>query len=169
MTTGALITYAPAESWNDGGSWGRCNARPDASQAYMESWHDGTYNPLNGSSSTPGTILSASIPFTGKCIYFCFVASILTFLDVPQGTAVYVYCIIANSFSSPNGNSDMTFLMDGKPVGSFARTPTGGQTYDYNVLVYQNTSLPSGAHTLSIESGHGGKIALTMLDRVVYS
>jgi hypothetical protein len=63
----------------------------------------------------------------------------------------------------------MTFLMDGKTVGSFVLTPTGSPTYDYNVLVYQNKSLPSGAHTLSIESGHEGKMALVMLDRVVYS
>ncbi|KAF4605578.1 hypothetical protein EYR40_004364 [Pleurotus pulmonarius] len=147
--TGALVTYSPALSWNDGLTCTGCTARFDKSRAYMGTWHDGTFALTNATNPTPGAILTASVPFTGS--------------------AVYVYCILGHSFEAPNTNTDMTFLLDGQQVGTFKQKPNGNSTWDYDVPVYVNTSIPNGAHTLSIENGHAGEKSLVILDYVVYT
>ncbi len=53
-------------------------------------------------------------------------------------------------------------------VGTYVMAPDGNSDYIYNVPVYVNESLPSGFHTLTLESGHLGVKALVLLDRVVY-
>lgn len=65
--TGALVTYSPALSWNDGSTCKACTARFDKSKAYMGTWHDGTFALTNATNPTPGAILTASVPFTGAC------------------------------------------------------------------------------------------------------
>lgn len=70
--TGALVTYSPALSWNDGSTCTGCTARFDKNRAYMGTWHDGTFALTNATNPTPGAILTASVPFTGA--YFLFVA-----------------------------------------------------------------------------------------------
>ena len=69
-----------------------------------------------------------------------------------------------------SGYSDMSFLIDYEPAGSFARAPQGGVLFDYNVLVFANDTLPLANHTLTIQNGHvGGPKSLVLLDYVVYS
>lgn len=147
--TGALVTYSPALSWNDGSTCKACTARFDKSKAYMGTWHDGTFALTNATNPTPGAILTASVPFTGS--------------------AVYVYCILGHSYEGPDTNTDMTFLLDGQQVGTFKQKPNGNSTWDYDVPVYVNASIPYGAHTLSIENGHAGEKSLVILDYVVYT
>lgn len=65
--TGALVTYSPALSWNDGSTCKACTARFDKSKTYMGTWHDGTFALTNATNPTPGAILTASVPFTGAC------------------------------------------------------------------------------------------------------
>lgn len=82
---------------------------------------------------------------------------------------MYVYCIIAHSSTSPDGNSDMVFAIDGQTVGTYKLAPTGQTTYDYNVLVYGNSSISSGLHTLTVQNGEvGGAKSLILLDYIVY-
>lgn len=79
-----------------------------------------------------------------------------------------MYCVIAHTSSSPDGNSDMTFVMDGKTAGSFLLAPTNQTTYDYNVLVYSNTGISSGTHTFTLQNGEvGGAKSLVLLDYIV--
>ena len=86
------------------------------------------------------------------------------------GTAIYVFCIIAHTFTSPDGNSDMTFLIDGQPVGSFSQSPTGAPNYDFGVPVYSNNSLPAGNHLFTLQNGHvNGLKSLVLLDYIIYS
>ncbi|RPD81596.1 hypothetical protein L226DRAFT_2338 [Lentinus tigrinus ALCF2SS1-7] len=64
----------------------------------------------------------------------------------------------------------MSFFIDGILVGNFVQPPTGDTTYQYNVPVYVNESLPSGSHTIAIVNGHpSGNQSLTLLDRIVYT
>lgn len=64
----------------------------------------------------------------------------------------------------------MTFSIDGQTVGSFELAPTGQATYDYNVLVYANSSIPSGTHTFVLQNGQpGGAKSLVLLDYIVYT
>lgn len=81
-----------------------------------------------------------------------------------------MYCILAHSFTSPDDNSDMTFFIDNQEAGSFSMLPSGATDYDYNVLVYSNTSIPAGSHLFTLQNGHiGGAKSLVLLDYIVYS
>ncbi|KAL5507584.1 hypothetical protein ACEPAH_7040 [Sanghuangporus vaninii] len=149
--TGAQITYNPAPVWQAGQSCQNCTAKVDGSQAYDGTWHDASYNPPGGlSNSYPGTIISASADFTG--------------------TAVYIYCILTSSSSSPNGNTDMTFYVDDQEVGSFSRPSDGDRSYQYNQVVFSWSGLDGSTnHNVRLESGHSGQQALVLLDRIVYT
>jgi hypothetical protein len=64
----------------------------------------------------------------------------------------------------------MVFWIDGQAVGSFTKPPSGQDSYQYNVVVYQNGSLPSGKHTFTLQNGQlGGATSLVLLDRIVYT
>lgn len=83
---------------------------------------------------------------------------------------MYVYCIIAHTSVSPDGNADLTFSIDGNAMETFLLPPTNQTTYDYNVLVYSNTELSSGLHTLSVQNGQvGGAKSLILLDYIIYT
>jgi hypothetical protein len=64
----------------------------------------------------------------------------------------------------------MSFYIDGSKVGEFVQLAPGLPGYDYDVLVYKNTSIPEGKHTFLLQNGRvNGVKALVMLDRIVYS
>ncbi|OCB87365.1 hypothetical protein A7U60_g5505 [Sanghuangporus baumii] len=149
--TGGQITYSPALAWQAGQSCQNCTAKLDGNQAYDGTWHDASYNPPGGlSNSYPGTIISASADFTG--------------------TAVYIYCILTRSSSSPDGNTDMTFYVDDQEVGSFSRDSDGDKSYQYNQVVFAWSGLDGSTnHNVRLESGHLGQKALVLLDRIVYT
>ncbi|TFK30720.1 hypothetical protein FA15DRAFT_662752 [Coprinopsis marcescibilis] len=148
--TGEIVQYSPAEAWNNGRNCDRCSARPSQSLLHRETWHDGTFNRNNGSNAFPNQPLFASVRFKGE--------------------AVYVYCVIPRTADFPAGHSDMTFFIDNQRVGVFVRNPPGTPGFDYDVLVYQNTSIPPGPHELIIQNGNrNGPKSILMLDRIVYS
>ncbi|KAL5523488.1 hypothetical protein ACEPAG_7661 [Sanghuangporus baumii] len=149
--TGAQITYNPAPAWQAGQSCQNCTAKLDGNQAYDGTWHDASYNPPGGLSNYyPGTIISASADFTG--------------------TAVYIYCILTRSNSSPDGNTDMTFYVDDQEVGSFSLPSDGDNSYQYNQAVFSWSGLDGSTnHNVRLESGHSGQQALVLLDRIVYT
>ena len=92
------------------------------------------------------------------------------FQTVLSGTAVYIYCILTRSSSSPNGNTDMTFFIDDQEVSSFSQASNGDKTYLYNQIVFSWSGLDgSTSHNVRLESGHAGRQALVMLDRIVYT
>ena len=64
--TGARIMYAPSDAWAFGQDCTECTARPDPVQAFMQSWHDGTFNPVPGSNNDPNTVLTATFQFSGE-------------------------------------------------------------------------------------------------------
>ena len=85
------------------------------------------------------------------------------------GSAVYVYCILTRHIPFPDGNTDMTFFIDNEQVGIFTQTTNGDPSFQYNALVYRNTSLENAPHTFRLESGHLGQQALVLLDYLVYT
>ena len=78
-------------------------------------------------------------------------------------------CIITHSDVSPDGNTDMVFLLDGVQVGTLEQLPTNDTTYLYNQVVFSQTGLSSGSHTIRIEVGHNDTKALILLDRIIYT
>ncbi|KLO18722.1 hypothetical protein SCHPADRAFT_993380 [Schizopora paradoxa] len=137
------IIYNPPGDWAHGQSCRSCSAQATQPEdAFDGTWHNSTYQ-------VGGSLVSASAQF--------------------NGTAVYVICILTGSLQRPNGNSDMTFILDGKTVGNFALAPDGDDEYKSNVTVYANESLSSGVHNITLVSGLAGQESLVLLDRIIYS
>ena len=58
---GNMIAYS--DGWNVGQSCVGCTAKPDASQLFEHTWHDGTYLPV--SLGGDGELITASVSFNG--------------------------------------------------------------------------------------------------------
>lgn len=78
-------------------------------------------------------------------------------------------CILTGSENAPDGNTDMTFILDGSTVGSFEKQPDGDTSYKFNQTVFSKKNLTNTAHTLQIQVGLGGQKALILLDSIVYT
>ncbi len=78
-------------------------------------------------------------------------------------------CILTGTTVSPDGNTDMTFLLDNEMVGSFSLAPNGSPGYIFNVPVYVNETLSPGFHNITILSGLAGSKSLVLLDRIIYT
>lgn len=63
----------------------------------------------------------------------------------------------------------MTFVLDGNVVGMFEQVPNGDTSYQYNHIVFSNSDLEPGQHTLIIVSGVKDAKALVLLDKIVYT
>ncbi|KAI0666259.1 hypothetical protein C8Q78DRAFT_462469 [Trametes maxima] len=147
--TGLPIEYTPADYWKAGHACTDSTAHPDPSRAYKSTWHDGTFN-INNTKGIGVPVLQASVPF--------------------DGVAVYVYCILTGTYSSPDSYSWLHFVIDGEAVGEFVHQPNGDGTYYYNVPVYVNESVPAGNHSLQIVNGQaGGEKSLVLFDYIVYT
>ena len=89
-----------------------------------------------------------------------------------NGAAVYVYCAIGrlDDPSTFATRSDMTFYIDGEEVGTYIKEPPGGTGFDYDVLVFEKTSLSPGEHEFILQNGRpDGLQSLVLLDRIVYT
>ncbi|KAI0682003.1 hypothetical protein C8Q76DRAFT_573608, partial [Earliella scabrosa] len=140
------IVYQPDGAWSLGQNCTNCDAHLNASQVLDGTWHDVSFL----SDTPPPTPPSASFTF--------------------NGVAIYVYCVVTRSSTQPFGNSDMTFYLDGQQVGTFIQEPSGDSTYQYNVPVYVNASIPSGDHAFMLVNGRaGGQSALALLDYIVFT
>ncbi|KAJ3556234.1 hypothetical protein NM688_g2137 [Phlebia brevispora] len=145
-TTGLSITYAPSGEWSFGPDCSSCTAKPDPTKALDGTWHDVSFFPS----------VDANVTQTATLVF--------------NGSAIYAYCIISPSSGTLNGNVDMLFYIDGQTVGSFTRDTTGQTTFEYNVSVYANTSIPPGLHTFTLQNGRtDGETSLALLDYMVYS
>ncbi|KAI0719134.1 hypothetical protein C8T65DRAFT_61611 [Cerioporus squamosus] len=145
LTNTTWVTYNPFDSWklSLGTPCDNCTAHPDPSHAYYRTWHEGVYD--------------ADVPNMFASFNF-------------EGVAVYVFCIVPRSTSSPDGNVDMSFVLDGYQVGSYSRPPNGTDTYEYNVPVYVNKSLSAGNHVIQIHNGRfNGNQSTVLLDYIVYT
>ncbi|KAI0638986.1 hypothetical protein C8Q77DRAFT_1045880 [Trametes polyzona] len=148
-SNGNQIIYDPPGSWNVGQDCPGCTAQLDRSLVRYGTWHDSTYNDTRD--NDPAVVLeTAAAKF--------------------EGVAVYVFCVVTRSLSSPTGTSDMSFYIDGELVGRFIQIANGDATYHYNVPVYVNESLPDGPHTIAIVNGQrGSDKSLVLLDYIVYT
>ncbi|EJD00595.1 uncharacterized protein FOMMEDRAFT_159343 [Fomitiporia mediterranea MF3/22] len=149
--TGGHILYFPSTSWQRGDGCTTCAAKPPAGTgAYRGTWHEALFEPANTSTpnSNNGKIISASATFTG--------------------TAVYVNCILTGSTANPNGNTDLTFFLDGNQAGTFRQNPNGDTTYRLQT-VFAAAGLSDAQHTIRLETGNAGQEALVLLDSIIYT
>ncbi|KAJ3763686.1 hypothetical protein EV360DRAFT_17231, partial [Lentinula raphanica] len=144
------IVYSPASNWHagsKGSSCSECNAHPNSSD--IRTWHESTVR--RSCTSNVVIVLKSCLQFTPN--------------------AVYVFCALAESSVSPNGNSDMAFYIDGQLNGTFVKPAQGiNNTYEYQSLVYSIDSLVPGKHTLSLQNGYtNSNESLVILDYIVFS
>jgi len=151
--TGEHIAYGPNSpnvTWNIGQDCAKCVAKPDPSQAFNGTWHDGSFFP-------GGPILSASVSFTG--------------------TAVYVLSISVSAVPitqvAPLSSSEFTFQINGSNFGTFSKSAIVGiisePDYNYNTPVFVQDDLPFGRHNLTILNGGGSSKSVLLLDRIIYT
>ncbi|EMD41687.1 hypothetical protein CERSUDRAFT_90259 [Gelatoporia subvermispora B] len=143
--TGNQFAYSPKGAWNIGQNCTICLAHPDPSREWLDTWHDSTA-PGNATSS-------ASVIF--------------------NGTALYVFGVVVHGGPQTQngfiGASNLQFLVDNSVAGTFAdSTPSPNKSvlYDYNVLLFQTTSLASGSHNFTLINEPS---SLVLLDRAVYT
>ncbi|KAF9457474.1 hypothetical protein BDZ94DRAFT_1273082 [Collybia nuda] len=149
--TGGLITYLPKDAWNSGPTCKRCMTNLDLNQVRNGTWHEGAFGRKRESEDV-------NIPLIASFSFY--------------GTAVYVYCVLANTQHYPNGNSDLTFFIDHQETGSYTRAPPKDaiEPFEYNVLVFAVDSLLQENHTLTITNGRtDSPESLLILDYIVYS
>ncbi|KAF5365953.1 hypothetical protein D9758_006725 [Tetrapyrgos nigripes] len=154
---GVKIEYSPSNEWSSGSqcfaeNGGTCSVQPDVDQLYQHTWHESAFSSQPGENGNPNTLLNATMNF--------------------NGSALYVFCVLARTQKMPFGNTDMTFYIDRQVVGSYNKpAPANSTGYDYNVLVYANTSLTPGLHTFVLQNGHknSSSISEAILDKIVYS
>jgi hypothetical protein len=70
------------------------------------------------------------------------------------GSALYVYCILANSLPGSETHSNFNFTMDGIDAGTFLHIPDSSSDYQYNVPgelhrhVYPNAHFGGSLYTI---------------------
>ncbi|KZT68208.1 hypothetical protein DAEQUDRAFT_344616 [Daedalea quercina L-15889] len=143
LTTGRLPVYSG--SWNVGQDCSGCAVSPMPSKTYMGTWHDTT---SNSPASSPAHTVA------------------LTF----NGTAIWVYCILANFVGeSITTSTNISFELDGAPAGVYTHEPdTSDDDYAYNVTVYSNTGLSHSEHTLIMTAAQGQSASLLLFDWAKY-
>ncbi|KAI0717134.1 hypothetical protein C8Q76DRAFT_673488 [Earliella scabrosa] len=134
------IQYIQNNKWARGELCGRCPAKPDPSLAYEGTWTDTTHNPGD---AEPRIV---STRFTG--------------------TAISVYCILGNNMQSM---TNLSFVLDGAPVGTYLSIPPTSTEYQYHVRVYNKQALENKEHTLEIHVVGDTKPSLLLLDYLVYT
>lgn len=140
-TSGFSLLYSPSDGWSDGQSCPTCKIQLDPSQCHNGTWSDTT--------AYPGTTRMITAQF--------------------NGTAVYVYGIIANMITGIITLTNLTFLIDGIPSGTFSHYPTTSTVFEYNVLLYSNTSLQNAEHTIVMNASSDPNASLVLFDYLVYT
>ncbi|KAJ6614177.1 hypothetical protein B0H10DRAFT_2046293 [Mycena sp. CBHHK59/15] len=141
--SGLLPAYDPLVQFypNESGC-SFCGTHPDPAGAFGGTWHDG--------SQLPGTpSISVTLSF--------------------NGTAIYVFCILANNLTNVMTNSYFTFTLDGVPQGNFIHNPLSTPDYQYMVNVYRIDGLKQKSHVLVMATDNESTGSLILFDYAIYT
>ena len=141
--TGLMPQYFPPNGWNVGATCAGCLVHLDPSQTFDGTWHDTTYSPKDLESP------SITLRF--------------------NGTAVYVYNVLANTVPLTDTLTNISFTLDGTEVGTFVHEPTASTEFDYDIPVYSNPEIPNMEHELVIQAVECGRPVLILFDYIVYT
>ena len=90
---------------------------------------------------------------------------------------MYVYGVVVTSPLVPSdapSPTNLSFLIDDELVGAYSHMPVGNGSqppaFQYNTLLYSNSSIPHGPHTFVLQNGHnGGPASIVLFDYMIYS
>lgn len=85
-----------------------------------------------------------------------------------------MYLIVSNSVANDPPNTyiftNVTFELDGYPVGTYTHPPNASATqYEYNVTALSKTGLDNMQHTLVITAAQGSQPSLLLFDWAMYT
>ncbi|KAG6873790.1 hypothetical protein C0995_011015 [Termitomyces sp. Mi166 len=87
-----------------------------------------------------------------------------------QGTAVYVYFILANFVNDGVTTETLcNFTLDDGDVVPYHHTPTSSRNYEFNALVFHKDNLPNKNHTLLISTSGVDRHLFTSFDYADYT
>ncbi|KAI0633049.1 hypothetical protein C8Q77DRAFT_865789 [Trametes polyzona] len=143
--TGAVPVFLPPGGWNIGQACDTCtvNSAVIATEKVFDgTWHDSSHAGLTDSNKT------IVVNFTGS--------------------AIYMYNILVNRVPATHTLTRLEFFLDGDHAFSFIHVPDNTTDVIYNALVYSNTSMPQGPHSLQAVASGNGTI-LTLFDYAIYT
>ncbi|KAG6885300.1 hypothetical protein C0993_003461 [Termitomyces sp. T159_Od127] len=142
LVTGVKPIYVP-NPWQ-GPECSGCSIKPPTEKAFMQTYSAFTY-------------MEEKMP--SMSIQFSF-----------QGTAVYVYFILANSVNDGVTTETLCdFLLDGKNVSTFHHIPTSSPNFDFNALAFNRTNLTNINHELKILTSGVNRHLFTSFDYAEYT
>ncbi|ESK92342.1 hypothetical protein Moror_4627 [Moniliophthora roreri MCA 2997] len=86
------------------------------------------------------------------------------------GVSVEIFCILANRPPTQvTATYDLSFVLDGQPVGNFTHKPDSGEDFAYNQSVFSQRDLSSGTkHTMEVNLDSNSTDALLLFDYAKY-
>ncbi|KAJ7210424.1 hypothetical protein GGX14DRAFT_363358 [Mycena pura] len=117
--SGALPSYAPADNFSPNSDCSNCEFHPDPESAFKGTWHDSTQLP-------GGPAVSVTVSFTG--------------------TAISLFCILANTAFGHIATSDFSLSIDGTTHGTFTHTPDNTSDFIYQAKVFEVHDLANVEH-----------------------
>jgi len=127
--TGAQPVYSPVNSFSPNSDCTGCLVHADPAQAFDGTWHDSSQ--FNG-----GSAVSVTLSFTG--------------------TAIDVFCILANTVPGAVTTTDLSFTLDGSSYPPYSHTPDSTSDYIYGAggQVFSADGLDQVAHQLVITTNN---------------
>ncbi|KAH0583495.1 hypothetical protein H2248_009123 [Termitomyces sp. 'cryptogamus'] len=142
LVTGAKPIYLPGP-WQHS-DCGGCAIKPPLDNVFMQTYSAFTY---------------MEEKFPSMSIQFSF-----------QGTAIYVYFILANFVNDGVTTETLCdFLLDGVNVSRFHHDPTSSREYEFNALAFAKDNLTNNNHTLLISTSGVNRHLFTSFDYANYT
>ena len=83
---------------------------------------------------------------------------------------MYIYFILANSVPDATTFTNVNFILDGTQVASFTHTPSTSTDYEYDQVVYANSAIPYGQHTMVVAPVNDSvNNVLILFDYLIYT
>ncbi|KAJ7923538.1 hypothetical protein B0H13DRAFT_1980154 [Mycena leptocephala] len=139
--SGLLPIYTPAKNFSPNSNCTSCVLRPDPASAFKGTWHDGSQ--LSG-----GPAVSVTLSF--------------------NGTAITVFCILANTASEGLTTSDFAITLDGTAQKPFTHRPDNTSDFKYHSTVFNVDGLNRGVHHVVITTDNAAG-SLFMFDYASYT
>lgn len=80
-----------------------------------------------------------------------------------------MYCIVPNLIEGTTTFVNISFELDGKPVGHYTHSPDTISLYEYNVTVYSHSELENVQHILKMYAEGDEGASLFLFDWAEYT
>ncbi|KAJ7117458.1 hypothetical protein C8R44DRAFT_790759 [Mycena epipterygia] len=139
--TGLLPVYSPVANFSLNSNCSTCSIKLDPAQVFDGTWHD-------SSQLRDGPPVSITLSF--------------------NGTAIYVFCVLANAVEHTVTTSDFLFTLDGSARDTFTHEPSSSPDFIYQANVFSATGLKQGPHQVVLTTDNAAG-SLLLFDFAIYT